>query len=74
MEKKIVVSKRFRKNTLKVYKYLLAEYSPKTAFNFLDKLKERVELIIEHPDIGKPSQKKTKDKKRDASTTQQNLL
>jgi plasmid stabilization system protein ParE len=57
MEKKIVVSKRFRKNTLKVYEYLLAEYSPKTAFNFLDKLKERVELIIEHPDIGKPSQK-----------------
>jgi hypothetical protein len=58
MEKKVVVSKRFRKNTLKVYEYLIKEYSAKTAFNFLDKLQQRVELIIQYPEIGKPSQKK----------------
>jgi plasmid stabilization system protein ParE len=58
MEKKIVVSKRFRKNTLSVYEYLIKEYSAKTAFNFLDKLQQRVELIIQYPEIGKPSQKK----------------
>ena len=37
MEKKIVVSKRFRKNGLEVFEYLIKEYSQKTAFNFLDK-------------------------------------
>ena len=58
MEKKTVVSKRFRKNTLKVYDYLMKEYSAKTAFKFLDKLQQRVELIIQYPEIGKPSQKK----------------
>jgi len=58
MEKKIVASKRFQKNTLKVYEYLIKEYSAKTAFNFLDKLQQRVDLIIQYPEIGKPSQKK----------------
>jgi len=58
MEKKIVVSKRFRKNTLKIYEYLIIEYSHKTAFNFLDKLQQRVDLITKYPEIGKPSQKK----------------
>jgi hypothetical protein len=37
---------------------LIKEYSAKTAFNFLDKLQQRVELIIQYPEIGKPSQKK----------------
>lgn len=58
MEKKIEVSKRFRKNTLKVYEYLIKEYSARTAFNFLHKLQQRVELIFQHPEIGKQSQKK----------------
>ncbi|HEY6975867.1 MAG TPA: type II toxin-antitoxin system RelE/ParE family toxin [Chitinophagaceae bacterium] len=58
MEKKIVVSKRFRKNTLSVYEYLIKEYSAKAAFNFIDELQQRVELIIQYPEIGKPSQKK----------------
>ena len=58
MENKIIVSKRFRKNVLNVYDYLLKEYSTKTAFVFLDKLQERVELIIQYPEIGKLSQKK----------------
>ena len=56
MEKKIVVSKRFRKNSLEVFEYLINEYSQKTAFNFLDKLEQRVEFIIRYPGIGKPSQ------------------
>lgn len=58
MEKKIVVSKRFRKNTFQVYEYLIKEHSAKTAFNFLNKLQQRIELIIQYPEIGKPSQKK----------------
>ena len=56
MEKKIVVSKRFRKNTLKIFEYLIKEYSEKTALYFLDKLQQRVELITRYPEIGKPSQ------------------
>ena len=56
MEKKIVVSRRFRKNSLEVFEYLIKEYSQKTAFNFLDKLEQRVELIIRYPEIGKLSQ------------------
>ena len=56
MEKKIVVSKHFRKNGLEVFEYLIKEYSQKTAFNFLDQLEQRVEFIIRYPEIGKPSQ------------------
>jgi plasmid stabilization system protein ParE len=58
MEKKIIVTKRFRNNTLRVYQYLLKEFSAKTAFQFLEKLEQRIELIIAHPTIGKPSLKK----------------
>ena len=58
MGKKVVVSRRFRNNTLKLYEYLIAEYSAKTAFNFLDRLQQRVELILRYPEIGKLSQKK----------------
>ena len=57
MEKKIVASKRFQKNTLQLYNYLLKEYSSKSAFTFIDKLQQRVELIIQYPEIGKLSQK-----------------
>jgi plasmid stabilization system protein ParE len=56
MEKKIVVSKRFRKNTLEIFEYLIKEYSEKIALNFLDKLEQRVEFIIRFPEIGKPSE------------------
>ena len=56
MEKRIVVSKRFRNNTLQVFEYLIKEYSKKIAFNFLNKLEQRVEFIIRNPEIGKPSQ------------------
>ena len=47
-----------RKNTLKAYEYLIKEYSAKTAFDFLDRLQQRIELIIQYPEIGKSSQKK----------------
>ena len=59
MEKKIVVSKRFQKNTLEVFEYLIKAHSKKTAFNFLNKLEERIELIIRYPEIGKPSKIKS---------------
>lgn len=55
MEKEIVVSKRFKKNTSIVHEYLVKEYSAKIAFNFLNKLQQRVDLIIRYPEIGKPS-------------------
>ena len=58
MEKKIVITRRFRNNTLRVYQYLLKKFSVKTANLFLDKLRERIELIAKHPTIGKPSVKK----------------
>lgn len=58
MEKKIVVSKRFRNNTLRVYQYLLKEFSAKTAYHFLDRLEERISFIIANPEAGKLSTKR----------------
>ncbi len=60
MEKTVIVSKRFRKNIFSIYQYLLKEFSPKVAFQFLEKLENRVELIIKNPELGKPSQKRNK--------------
>jgi plasmid stabilization system protein ParE len=59
MEKKIILSRRFRKNVLRIYDYLIQEHSAKVAFNFLDKLQQRIEVIIQHPGIGKSSKKKS---------------
>lgn len=58
MEKEIIVSKRFGKNAKAVYEYLLLEFSPKIAYQFLVKLQHRVEFISHYPDVGKVSQKK----------------
>lgn len=58
MEKKIVVSKRFRNNSLRIYQYLQLRFSSKTAFLFLDKLEERITFIINHPEAGKVSEKR----------------
>lgn len=58
MEKKIVLTKRFRNNTLRVCEYLQKEFSASTANRFLDKLTERIELITRYPAIGKPSAKR----------------
>jgi ParE toxin of type II toxin-antitoxin system, parDE len=73
MEKKIIVTKRFRNNTLRVYQYLLKEFSAKTAFQFLEKLAQRIELIIAHPTIGKPLLKK-QNIRSIIFTAQSNLL
>lgn len=58
MEKEIIITKRFRNNTLRIYQYLLKEFSAATAYQFLTKAEERIELIAKHPTIGKPSAKK----------------
>lgn len=58
MEEKIIISKRFRNNTLRVYQYLLKEFSSKTAYSFLDRLEKRIEFISKNPTIGKLSIKR----------------
>ena len=58
MEEKIIITKRFRNNTLRVYQYLLKEFSAKTAHSFLDRLEKRIEFIAQHPTAGKLSVKR----------------
>lgn len=58
MEEKIIVTKRFRNNTLRVYQYLLKEFSAKTAYSFLDRLEKRIEFIAKNPTTGKRSAKR----------------
>ena len=58
MEKKIIITRRFRKNSLRVYQYLLKEFNPKTAYGFLDRLEKRIEFIAKHPQTGKASAKR----------------
>lgn len=58
MEKKIIITKRFRNNTLRVYQYLLKEFSTKTAYRFLDRLEKRIGFIAKNPEIGKASVKR----------------
>ncbi|MFM7857084.1 MAG: type II toxin-antitoxin system RelE/ParE family toxin [Flammeovirgaceae bacterium] len=55
MEKEIVVTKRFRAQTKHNYEYLLRDFSARVAFQFLEKVEERIELIARHPEIGRPS-------------------
>ena len=58
MEKKIIITKRFRNNTLRVYQYLLKEFSAKTAYSFLDRLEKRIDFIARNPEVGKASAKR----------------
>lgn len=58
MEKKIVITKRFRNNTLRVYQYLLKEFSSKTAYRFLERLENRIDFIAKNPEAGKASVKR----------------
>ncbi len=58
MEKRIIITKRFHKNAFHTYKYLLKEFSAKTAYEFLEHLEERIDFIAKNPDAGKPSLKK----------------
>ena len=58
MEEKVIISKRFRNNTLLIYQYLLKEFSAKTAYSFLDRLEKRIEFIANNPTVGKLSAKR----------------
>ena len=58
MEKKIIITKRFRNNTLRVYQYLLKEFSSKAAYRFLNRLEKRIDFIGRYPEIGKASMKR----------------
>src|SRR5437879_13570346 len=58
MEKEVVITRRFRNHTYSIYKHLIKNFSSKTAFLFLEKIEERIELISKHPTIGKQSFKK----------------
>lgn len=60
MEKTVIISKRFRKNVLSIYQYLLKEFSSKVAYEFLERLEKRVEFVIQNPEAGKPSEKRKK--------------
>ena len=57
MEKQVVITKRFRNNTLRVYQYLLKEFSARTAENFLLKLEQRIDFVSANPTVGKLSGK-----------------
>ena len=72
MEKKVIITKRFRNNTYRIYHSILKNFSAKTAFLFLDKIEERIELISKHPTIGKASTKK--QNVRSVTITPHNLL
>ncbi len=49
MEKQVIITKRFRNNTLSVYQYLLKEFSARTAENFLLQLEQRIDFVSENP-------------------------
>lgn len=55
--KKVVITRRFRNNTLRVYQYLLKEFSTKTANYFLERIERRIDFIKRNPEVGKLSSK-----------------
>lgn len=57
MEKEVVITRRFQQHTLRIYQYILSEFSAKTAYAFLDHLEKRIDFIAKHPDAGKQSSK-----------------
>jgi plasmid stabilization system protein ParE len=57
MAYQIIVKKRFTNKVQKVLSYLEKEWSHKVAAEFLLKIDRRIELISEHPEIGRPSEK-----------------
>ena len=58
MAKKVIITKRFRRNVKSVYDYISLKFSARTAAVFLDKIETQVELISLNPEIGRPSQKR----------------
>ena len=57
MERKIIISKRFRNNSRKIYYYLLNNFPASTAYNFPLRLEKRIEFIGENSTVGKSSGK-----------------
>ena len=57
-----------------VYEYLRERYSSKIAFDFLDKLQQRIELKFHYPKIGKPSLKKANVRSVTLQPHKRNLL
>lgn len=49
MERQVVVTKRFRNQTQRTYQYIIKKFSATTAYSFLEKLEERIQLISKHP-------------------------
>lgn len=58
MEKKVIITKRFRNHTLKIYEYLCKEFSNSTALSFLNRLEQRIDFITNNPTVGRLSVKK----------------
>ena len=58
MEEKVIISRRFLNNTLRIYQYLLKEFSAKTAYSSLDRLEKRIDFIANNPTVGKLSAKR----------------
>jgi plasmid stabilization system protein ParE len=58
MEKKIIITKRFRNNTLRIHQYITKEFSYTIADRFLDRLEKRIEFIAKNPEAGKASTKR----------------
>lgn len=72
MEQKVIVSKRFRADAIRIHHYLIQHFPEQVGSSFLAKIKERVELISKYPTIGKISQKK--ENVRSIILTPHNLL
>jgi plasmid stabilization system protein ParE len=52
MAQRFIVKKCFQNRVRKVYAYLLEDWDPTTANNFLSKLENRMTAVIENPMIG----------------------
>lgn len=52
------MEKKFRNNTLRIFQYLLKEFSAKTAESSLERLEKRIEFIARNPETGKASAKR----------------
>ncbi len=58
MERKIVITKRFQNNTLRVHQFLQKKFSANTADEFLKRLETRINFIHNNPMVGKLSSSK----------------
>lgn len=58
MEREVIITRRFRKNTLQVHQYLLKNFSSNTADAFLIRLENRIDFISNNPAVGKISAKR----------------